>query len=361
MRVDASGVHGFCKLFIYEFFVVRRVSWQFLVHDLCLTFAVELDKVSILKRWAGLYRSADIGCLFRLRKDLGLHLTSFTFHFKHLQLVRCCLLKNSHDPVVAGAFALRAARESSFSRTWSASQQLETLGPLVEHEVRFGGQQGREGLGAGRYFANPTFRDSRLLLTKTLLAESEKALVEHSSSLVRQGVWTHWAVKPFDFSWPNLISGPGPKLLSFVLNSMINSVRTPDMLKLWGYKSTADCPLCQAPICTLHHELVGCKVACDQGRYSWRHDSVLCHIEIAFEGLLLRVKTRTRPAVIAAAFSSSFVRAGARPLSSSNTPPSSLLDGASDWSMSVDYQHKRAVFSPQNLSYQPETGYCSLV
>ena len=66
MRVDACGVHGFCKLFIYEFFVVRRVSWQFLVHDLCLTFAVGLDKVSIpfLKRWAGLYRSADIGCLF---------------------------------------------------------------------------------------------------------------------------------------------------------------------------------------------------------------------------------------------------------------------------------------------------------
>ena len=143
-------------VFIYEFFVVRRLSWQFLVHDLCLTFAVELDKVSIpfLKR--RLYRGADIGCLFRLRKDLGLQLTSFTFHFKHLQLVRCCLLKNSRDPVVAGAFTLKAARERSFSRTWSASQELEKLGPLVEHEVRFGGQQGREGLGVGRYFANPS-------------------------------------------------------------------------------------------------------------------------------------------------------------------------------------------------------------
>ena len=98
-------------------------------------FSVELDKVSIpfLKRWTGLYRSADIGCLFRLRKDLGLQLTSFTFHFKHLQLVRCCLLKNSRDPVVAGAFTLKAARERSFSRTWSASQELEKLGLLVEH------------------------------------------------------------------------------------------------------------------------------------------------------------------------------------------------------------------------------------
>ena len=37
--VDSSGLNGFCKLFIYEFFLVRRVSWHFLVHDLCLTFA----------------------------------------------------------------------------------------------------------------------------------------------------------------------------------------------------------------------------------------------------------------------------------------------------------------------------------
>jgi len=71
VAVDASGVNGFCKLWIYEHFIVRRVSWQFLVHDFCVTFAVGLDKISIpfLKRWAGLYRSADLGCLFRLRKD----------------------------------------------------------------------------------------------------------------------------------------------------------------------------------------------------------------------------------------------------------------------------------------------------
>ena len=77
-------------------------------------------------------------------------MTSFTFH-AHLQLVRCLLLKNSSDPAVAGAFALKANRERSFSRTWSAARELELLEPLVEHDVRFGGQQGREGLGLGHY------------------------------------------------------------------------------------------------------------------------------------------------------------------------------------------------------------------
>ena len=51
--VDSCGVNGLCKLFLYEFFVVRRVSWQFLVHDLCLSFAVELDTLAVPFRSVG--------------------------------------------------------------------------------------------------------------------------------------------------------------------------------------------------------------------------------------------------------------------------------------------------------------------
>jgi hypothetical protein len=348
--VDASGVNGFCKLFLYEFFVVRRVSWQFLVHDFCLSFAIDLDKLAIplLKRWAGLFRNADLGCLFRLRKDMGLQLTSFTFHFKHLQLVRCCLLKNSPDPIVAGAYSQKASRERSFSRTWCASRELEALGPVVEHEIRFGGQSGRAGLGNGHYVANPSLFEKRTLLVTMLLNESEKTLVEHSSALLRQGVWTRFdAVRPFDLSWKNLLSGPGPRLLSFVLNSLINSVRTPDMLQLWGYKATADCCLCSAKLCSLHHILVGCSVALDQGRYTWRHDSVLSNIETALEVLLGRINSRSaaRLSSLKSAFSASFVQKGTRAFSP-HTPTASSLDGSCDWQLAVDYKHKPVVFPP---------------
>jgi hypothetical protein len=351
--VDASGVNGFCKLFLYEFFVIRRVSWQFLVHDFCLSFAVELDKTTIplLKRWAGLFRSADLGCLFRLRKDMGLQLTSFTFHYKHLQLVRCVLLKNSRDATVANTYAHKASRERSFTRTWCASRELETLGPLVEHEIRFGGQQGREGLGNGHFVANPCLSERRSLLVKMLLRESETALIEHSSSLVRQGVWTRFsAVRPFDLSWFNLISGPGPKLLSFVLNSLINSVRTPDMLKLWGYTTTAECGLCSAKVCTLHHILVGCSVALDQGRYTWRHDSVLSNIETALDVLINRINSRTttRRSVLKSSFPSSFVKRGSA--LSPHTPPASVLEGSRDWRIAVDYKHKPVLFPPSILT-----------
>ena len=119
------------------------------------------------------------------------------------------------------------------------------------------------------------------------------------------------------------------------------------MLKLWGYKPTAECPLCAAESCTtLHHELVGCKVACDQGRYAWRHDSVLLHIEGSLTNLLTRVKTNTRFTALKNAYASSFVRAGASPGAKPKTPSRSLLEGSTDWCISVDYTHKHAVFPP---------------
>ena len=81
--------------------------------------------------------------------------------------------------------------------------------------------------------------------------------MEHAAVLAQQGVWTHWDnVIPFDLSWKNLIYGPGPRIIAFVLNAQINFVKTPDMMKLWGYIPSATCVLCGADKCTLHHILV---------------------------------------------------------------------------------------------------------
>ena len=101
-KVEHSGVNGLSKLFLYEHFLVSRLSWVFLVHDLCVSFSEDLDKKVIprLKSWAGLFRSSDLGALFRRREHLGLQLTSITMCYKKLQLVKCCLLKDSSDPTI---------------------------------------------------------------------------------------------------------------------------------------------------------------------------------------------------------------------------------------------------------------------
>ena len=166
--------------------------------------------------------------------------------------------------------------------------------------------------------------------------------MQHASCLTRQGVWTHWDnVKPFDLC---------PRVIAFVLNAQMNSVRTPDMLKLWGYIQAATCPLCLHQQCTLHHILVNCRFALDQGRYTWRHDSVLLDIESAFSKVITVFNSR-KPSCFAEIakkdYKQSFVAAGGRGKKRTSDPRSRcLLDYANDWKLQVDFEDRKLVFPP---------------
>ena len=336
---------------------MRRLTWVFLVHDLNLWFAKELDKklVMRLKNWAGLYRGSDTGALFRRRDHLGLQLTSLEEHYQRMQLVKCCLLANSKDNTVRAVYEAKKQREEGFKNRWSGTKELSNLEPIVEHATRFAGQTGRSGLGwnlSNPYIANPTVAEHRSKVTSTLADQCEEDRVRHASCLVRQGVWTHWDnVRPFDLSWHNLIYGPGPRVIAFVLNAQINSVRTPDMLKLWGYTNSAACVLCNADQCTLHHLLANCPFALNQGRYTWRHDSVLQDIERALLTLVPAFNSK-KPSCFAEIakkdFKASFVRAGERrkPKANNSQKRRCLLEFANDWKLQVDFKDRKLVFPP---------------
>ncbi len=111
----------------------------------------------------------------------------------------------------------------------------------------------------------------------------------HTVQLAIQSVWTHWTdlSRPSDQSWRNLIWGPGPKIISFVLSATINSLPAPDMLKLM-ISEVGCCNLCGATQCTLFHILVGCTKALTDKRYTWRHDSVLATLLQILVPVLIR-------------------------------------------------------------------------
>src|SRR3954468_10151741 len=132
-KVENSGVNGLCKLFLYQHFVVPRLSWAFLVHDFSLSFASELEVQGRLKMWAGLYRSADVGTLFRQREHLGLQLTSVASHYQHMQVVKSCLLLTSQDPLIQQIYSRKSERVSASACRWSGPKALAQLTPMVEH------------------------------------------------------------------------------------------------------------------------------------------------------------------------------------------------------------------------------------
>jgi hypothetical protein len=68
-------------------------------------------------------------------------------------------------------------------------------------------------------------------------------------------------------------------VLKFAVNSSIDTLPTFTNLRRWGKHASVNCQLCGNMVKqTLFHVLVHCKHTLDQGRLTWRHDSVLNHI-----------------------------------------------------------------------------------
>ncbi len=74
------------------------------------------------------------------------------------------------------------------------------------------------------------------------------------------------------FIW-NLKSGTA----KFLLNSTIHTLPTQNNLKLWNKAVSDKCHLCKNKDSTLH-KLSNCKIALDQGRYTFRHDNIIRYI-----------------------------------------------------------------------------------
>ena len=72
--------------------------------------------------------------------------------------------------------------------------------------------------------------------------------------------------------------GLTPGQLSFLLKAgsdILPTAMNPHRMRI---QHDSRCPLCKSPRPTTTHILSSCHVALNQGRYTWRHDSVLSHI-----------------------------------------------------------------------------------
>ena len=65
--IDKTLLSGPMKLWLYQHYILAHLAWPFLIHDFNMSFAIDLrDSIgSTLKKWAGIYRSADIGSFSR--------------------------------------------------------------------------------------------------------------------------------------------------------------------------------------------------------------------------------------------------------------------------------------------------------
>ena len=350
--VNKSRINGLMKLWIYQFYLVTRLSWVFLIHDLDLSFSKRLQTIvqPFLKKWSGIGRSVDEGMLYRTRENLGLQLTSLSDHFVSMQLVKAQLLQESVDPNVRTMWKAKTEREATIKKRFRISKLNTVVNAQVKVDLMAPTQVGRQCLGAGKFNNQPTVKEKRKLASITCRSFAEDKRVQHAQSLAQQGTWIRWhdKITPFDLSWQNLIYGPGPYIIKFVLNATVNWVKTPDLMRKFGYKGNANCPLCRGH-CTTHHIISNCSWALKGKRYTWRHDSVLLYLQPVLQQLIDEAAaSSTKQSIVP--IQASFVKAGSTTKVPKRTSRrQTLLDGATDWRLLVEIGEK-IVFPPEILA-----------
>ena len=75
-------------------------------------------------------------------------------------------------------------------------------------------------------------------------------------------------------TWKSFLWDMPQGVLKFALNAGVNTLPSMDNLKRWGKRVSDRCPFC-GNTGTLLHVLSNCSTSLNQGRYTWRHNSVL--------------------------------------------------------------------------------------
>ncbi|XP_065177134.1 uncharacterized protein LOC135806900 [Sycon ciliatum] len=277
------------------------------------------------------------------RKRFGLRLHYLPTVWKKCQSIKWHILRSSGDARMRALDTLRRSKDAKLTKRYAATIELE----CAEASVGSGtlrppsSSSHRAGLGARapKQHSKPPRKD--FLQTFEEINAQEQIL--RLKTLQVQGKWLEWtSVMWQDLSWKSLLYGGTGKDLKFLLASTLDVLPSPTNLRRWG-NTVVDpyCSLCRTWACTTRHVLGACRVALDQGRYTWRHDNVL---GVIVRNMREEIRIRTAANTVQTENSNeldfiSFCKAGEKPVRVQprrKLVTTDLLSAASDWKLLVD-------------------------
>ena len=304
--IGDSPLRGSQKVWIWDSYVMAKIGWLLLIHDVPPTFVKkELVPIQLkfLKRWSGLHSKANVSIFFRDKAHHGLQLKEMCSWHKQNRLIRRSILSSSSDPQVRAIHNSLSERQHRSVKgmpgdCWNDCVELESLKQSVVFELMRGPMKtdgDLRGLGyAGkRPQATAEKEERQAILGVFKECQEEARIVEVMTNLEYFGEWVKWdAALQLDKSWHNLLAYESDSQLSFLLNATEDMLPTPSNRCRQKLQIGNMCPLGCDKVGSLVHILCGCckgeeKVNVTEGysegqwRVTWRHDSVLLAIHKA--------------------------------------------------------------------------------
>ena len=266
-NIESTNIRPEFKVRIYTQYAMSSIRFALTLHDLTSTQRKSLDSLTTryLKSWLGMPRCGATSAI--IYSSVGLNIQSMSHLYFQCHSLSIARTLERADIRTTQALNTKLRREEHFVR--------KDLGNTRAHQF---------------YQEAITLGTNSLTTLKTKIksainADQSKAWLDHLKKLVVQGDLLNLAhSEESDITWRSAIYSLPRRVLSFAINSSIDTLPTFRNLKLWGKKMSSNSKLC-GNTQTLLHVLAGCKTMLDQGRYTWRHNCVLNHIEMYIRGL----------------------------------------------------------------------------
>ena len=181
------------------------------------------------------------------------------------------MMRTKGDPLVNHALDSRLERESEWTRKYSTISAVHQMwqSNLEADKVQ-----------APHENDTYTMKEKKAEIAKKAMKKSiqKETVIKWNTKVKKltfQGDFLKLLIEEEqDVTWKSISNNIPKGVLSFALKACSNGLNTPDNLKRWGIRKTDKCGLC-GQRSNLEHILNWCPVALKEGRFLWRHNSVL--------------------------------------------------------------------------------------
>ena len=268
-----------------------------------------------MRKWLHLHHSTSSLCFYSSASLFPLAIKSSSSALKASKISGHLLLRNSQDRLVS----------SCVPKLQTGICKVEDAVLSCENDIKISqvcgnGHKNQSSKHYGRYISDHH---------KTI---DDTYAFSKAVQLQVQGQWIRWInYVQQDFSWATLMATPA-NLTSFCLASTFDTLPSPTNLKRSRTTTEAMYTLCSKDVCTTAHILGACKVALQQGRYTFRHDTDLHQVTEVLQTFISNIKEAVR---ISAKSSIMFLKKGAK-VPRKRSPPVGILHYASGWVLLAD-------------------------
>ena len=237
-KTDELPLHPKNKIILYSRYVLSKISWHLTVSDIGKTWVNEkLDCIAsnFIRKWLELPISATLSNVQLPHNRFGLNII-----LPSTKLLQCQTVSRK---------ALQSSPNDEIKNLWKETSNHKN----VQYDK---------------------YRNTKDVLNH-IRKQHEDKLQHH---LISQGSFFSSIMKHSTSSLNSLWSSVQSKLprniFNFTIKYINNTLPTRKNLLKWGISSTSECSFCCEPE-SLLHVVAGCKTYLCEGRFTWRHDSVL--------------------------------------------------------------------------------------